>query len=48
MYRYNYKLVNFSEIDKPAVASYTAIHDVSEDLNLGDITKVDPKNLSKL
>lgn len=47
MYRYNYKLVNFSEIDKPAVASYTAIHDVSEDLNLGDITKVDPKNLSK-
>lgn len=44
---YNFKLVNFSEIDKPAVASYTAIHGVSETLNLGDITKVDPKKLSK-
>lgn len=44
---YNLNIVNFSEIDKPAVASYTAIHGVSETLNLGDITKVDPKKLSK-
>jgi len=44
---YNLNIVNFSEIDKPAVASYTEIHGVSEALNLGDITKVDPKKLSK-
>ena len=44
---YNLNIVNFSEIDKPAIASYTAIHGVSETLNLGDITKVDPKKLSK-
>ena len=44
---YNLNIVYFSEIDKSAVASYTAIHGVSETLNLGDITKVDPKKLSK-
>ena len=44
---YNLNIVNFSEVDKPAIASYTAIHGVSETLNLGDITKVDPKKLSK-
>ena len=44
---YNLNIVYFSEIDKSAVASYTAIHGVNETLNLGDITKVDPKKLSK-
>lgn len=36
-----YKLINFCEFDSYAVKSYCAIHNVSEDLNLGDITKVD-------
>ena len=43
----NYELVGFSEIDKYAVQSYCAIHNVSESLNLGDITKVDEKTLPK-
>lgn len=40
-----YKLINFCEFDKYAVKSYCAIHNVSEDLNLGDITKVDEKTI---
>lgn len=40
-----YELVNFCEFDKYAAKSYCAIHDVSEDLNLGDITKVDENGL---
>lgn len=43
----SYELVGFSEIDKYAVKSYCAIHNVSESLNYGDITKVDEKALSK-
>ena len=35
-----YELVNFCEIDKFAVKSYCAIHGVTEDKNLGDISKV--------
>lgn len=35
-----YNLVNFCEFDKEAVKSYCAIHNVSADKNLGDITKV--------
>ena len=41
-----WKLVNFCEFDKYAAASYCAIHKVDESLNLGDITKVDEKNLA--
>ena len=41
------ELVAFSEIDKYATASYCAVHDVNETLNLGDITKVDEKGLPK-
>lgn len=37
----SYELVNFCEIDKFAIKSYCAVHDVSSDKNLGDITKVD-------
>jgi len=37
----NYELVNYCEIDKYASKSYAAIHNVSESMNLGDITKVD-------
>lgn len=36
-----YELVGFSEIDKYAIKSYCALHDVSESLNLGDITQID-------
>lgn len=35
-----YELANFCEIDKFAVKSYCAVHGVSEDKNLGDISKV--------
>ncbi|MGN1219103.1 MAG: DNA (cytosine-5-)-methyltransferase [Phocaeicola sp.] len=35
-----YKLASFCEIDKFAVKSYCAVHGVSEDKNLGDISKV--------
>ena len=37
----DYDLIGFSEIDTKAIKSYCAIHKVSEDKNLGDITKVD-------
>ena len=42
-----YELVNYCEIDKYASKSYAAIHNVSEDKNLGDITKVNEKELPK-
>lgn len=42
-----FELVGFSEIDKYASASYCAIHEVSADKNLGDITKIDESNLPK-
>lgn len=42
-----YELVGFSEIDDKAIKSYCAIHGVSEDSNLGDITKIDISTLPK-
>lgn len=42
-----FELVGFSEIDKYAVKSYCAIHNVSETMNFGDITKIDEKALPK-
>ena len=42
-----YELVNYCEIDKFASKSYSAIHGVSEKLNLGDITKINEKALPK-
>lgn len=42
-----YELVGYCEIDKWASMSYAAIHNVPEDMNLGDITKVDEKALPK-
>lgn len=42
-----YKLVGFCDNDKFAPKSYSAIHDVPESMNLGDITKVDEKALPK-
>lgn len=41
----SYELVNFCEIDKFATKSYCAVHDISPDKNLGDITKVDETKL---
>lgn len=35
-----YHLVNYCEIDKYASKSYAAVHGVSEDLNLWDVTKI--------
>lgn len=42
-----YELVAYCEIDKYASKSYAAIHSVSEEMNLGDITKIDEKQLPK-
>lgn len=42
-----YELAGYCEIDKHASKSYAAIHGVSEDLNLGDITKVDERAIPK-
>jgi len=48
----DYELIAYCEIDKYASRSYSAIHDVPESMNLGDITKVDeaalPKDISLL
>lgn len=41
----NYEIINFCEIYKPAIKAYSLIHNVSEKLNLGDISKVDPRTL---
>lgn len=41
----NYKLEFFSEIDKDAIKSYCAVHNVNPDLNLGDISKIKGKDL---
>lgn len=40
-----YELIDFCEVDKYAVKSYCAVHGVSKDKNLGDITKVWGRNL---
>lgn len=39
------ELVGYSEIDKWASTALTAIHDVEENLNYGDITKIDETKL---
>ena len=41
----DYELVGFSEIDKWAIKSYCAIHNISEDLNLGDISKIKDEDI---
>ena len=37
----DYELVGFSEIDKYAIKSYCTIHNVPENKNLGDVTKIE-------
>lgn len=41
----DYELVGFSEIDKYAIKSYCAIHNVTEGKNLGDVTKINIKEI---
>lgn len=41
----DFKVEFFSEIDKNAVKSYCAVHNISEDLNLGDITNIKGEKL---
>src|SRR5574344_1144040 len=41
----NVELVNYCEIDKYASKAYSLIHNVSEELNLKDVTKVDTTKL---
>lgn len=43
----SFELVNFCELDKYAIRSYCAIHNVDESINLGDITKIDLDILPK-
>lgn len=43
-----YSLVNYCEIDKYASKSYAAVHGVSEDKNLWDVTKVDTGKLPRI
>lgn len=40
-----FEVVNYCEIDKYASKAYSLIHNISEDKNLGDITKIDEKLL---
>lgn len=40
-----YELIGFSEIDKFAVKSYCAIHNVGENKNLGDVRKINTETL---
>ncbi|MCY8282874.1 DNA (cytosine-5-)-methyltransferase [Bacillus inaquosorum] len=41
----DYELSGFSEIDKYAIKSYCAIHNVDEQCNFGDVSKIDKKTL---
>ena len=42
------ELVNYCEIDKYAAKAYSLIHNVPEDLNLKDVTKVDTSKLHNI
>ena len=42
---FEFELVGYCEKDKYASASFSAIHEVSEDLNLGDITELNPNEV---
>jgi len=43
----DFELVGFSEIDKYAIDSYCTIHNISKELNFGDISKIDINTLPK-
>jgi DNA (cytosine-5)-methyltransferase 1 len=46
MSKIKYELINYCEFDKYASKAYSLIHNESEDKNLGDITKINEKNIS--
>lgn len=43
----DFELINFCENDEYAIKSYCKIHNVDNNLNLGDITKIDINKLTK-
>lgn len=43
----DFQLVNYCEVDKYASKAYAAIHNVDDNLNLGDITKIEIDKLPK-
>ena len=43
--RIPFELIGFSEVDKFAIKSYCAIHDIPESKNYGDITKINENDL---
>lgn len=43
-----YELVGFSEIDKFAIKSYCAIHNINENKNLGNVKDIETKNLKDI
>jgi DNA (cytosine-5)-methyltransferase 1 len=42
----DYEVVNYCEIDKYASCAYSAIHNIPQNKNIGDITKVDTIKLT--
>ena len=42
----SFELINYCEIDKFASKSYSGIHNISEEKNLGDITKINYNKLN--
>lgn len=44
----DFELVNYCEIDKFASSSYSQIHGVSEELNLRDVTAVNPSEIGSV
>lgn len=43
----DYELINYCEINDHASKCYSLIHEVSEDINLKDVTTIDTKKISK-
>lgn len=43
--RNGFKCLGFSEIDKEAIKTYKSFFDTSKELELGDLTKINPQNL---
>lgn len=44
----DYRLINYCEIDRYAAGAFARVHGVSEDLNLRDVTTVDPASLPRV
>lgn len=44
----DYRLINYCEIDRYAAGAFARVHGVSEDLNLRDVTTVDPASVPRV